>query len=200
MHWDNGRRVEKAGLIILAGGESRRMGRVKPLIATPSGTLLDYIVHRLGPLFSEVIVTGHAKIPVPIGVRWVEDRYPLHSPLVGIEAGLTAAAYERCFVIACDMPFAEPNLVGHLIAAARGGKPVVPVVNGYEEPLFAVYTKSALPVIRAEIAAGMLKAGTIWARLDANRIGEEELRVFDHELNSFINLNTPRDLVMLQRL
>ncbi len=200
MHWDKGMRSKDASLIILAGGESRRMGRVKPLISTPSGTMLDHIVHRLVPLFSEVIVTGHSKILVPIGVRWVEDRYSAHSPLVGIEAGLTAAAHERCFVIACDMPFAELALVSHFIALAHGTDAVIPVVNGYDEPLFAVYTKSSLPMIRAAIAADMLKVGAICAKLHADRIEEEELRTFDRELNSFINLNTPRDLVMLQRL
>ena len=200
MHRDELLRAEHASLIILAGGESRRMGRVKPLIATPVGTMLDYLVHRLGPLFSEVIVAGHVKIPVPVGARWVQDRYSMRSPLVGIEAGLTAAAHERCFVIACDMPFAEPALVEHLVASARGKNAVIPVVNGYDEPLFAVYTKGALPVIRAAVAAGRLKVGAVCAKLNAARIEEDELRRFDRQLDSFINLNTPHDLVMLQHL
>jgi len=191
---------EDASLIILAGGESRRMGRAKPLIDTPSGTLLEHIVRRLGMIFSETLVVGRSQMPIPVGTRFVRDRYSVRSPLVGIEAGLSAAAHDRCFVMGCDMPFAEPALVRHLVAAAHGVEAVIPVVRGYDEPLFAVYRRGVLPLIQRAIAAGELKVGAVCAQLHAARIEEEELRRFDPELRSFTNLNTPRDLLALRRL
>ena len=191
---------EDASLIILAGGESRRMGRAKPLIDTPSGTLLEHIVRRLGMIFSETLVVGRSQMPIPIGTRFVRDRYSVRSPLVGIEAGLSAAVHDRCFVMGCDMPFAEPALVRHLVAAAHGVEAVIPVVRGYDEPLFAVYRRDVLLLIRRAIAAGELKVSAIHPKLRVKRIEEEELRNFDRSLSSFINLNTPRDLVTLQRL
>jgi len=191
---------EMASLIILVGGESRRMGRAKPLLPTPSGTLIDHIARRLRGIFSETIVVGRSRIPVPLGARFVSDRYPARSPLVGIEAGLTAAACDLCFVIACDMPFGEPALVRYLLWCADRVDAVVPVVGGYDEPLFTVYRKGALPVIRAAIEGGALKVSAIYPKLRVRRIEEGKLRKFDPTLSSFINLNTPRELSLLGRL
>ena len=139
-------------------------------------------------------------MPVPVGTRFVRDRYPVRSPLVGIEAGLTAASHDLCFVIACDMPFAKPALVRHLLPCRVNVDAVVPVVHGYDEPLFTVYRKRALPVIRAAIEGGVLKVSAIYAKLHVKRVKEEELRKFDRALSSFINLNTPHDLSLLSRL
>ncbi len=191
---------ENATLIILAGGESHRMGQAKPLLPTPAGTLLDHLYHRLQPLFSETLIVGRFQMPVPVGARFVTDRYSARSPLVGIEAGLTAAVHDLCFVIACDMPFAVPGLVRHLLSCGVNADAVVPVVRGYDEPLFAVYRKRALPVIQAAIEEGVLKVSAIYPKLHVKRIKEDELRNFDQALSSFINLNTPRDLLMLSHL
>src|SRR2546428_3658644 len=49
--------VMQATLLVLAGGESRRMGRPKAWLEVAETTLLRWMVERLGPAFSEVIVS-----------------------------------------------------------------------------------------------------------------------------------------------
>ena len=97
---------EAATLIILAGGESKRMGRPKHQISKPrGGTILDHLTSGLSPLFTETLIVGRNLLSPGISVRVVEDVHHARSPLVGIYSGLLAAKTELSFVIACDMPF-----------------------------------------------------------------------------------------------
>ena len=191
---------EPATLIILAGGRSRRMGYPKCYLPTPSGeTLVEHLARRLRPLFSEVIGVGRDPLELA-GIHWTADRYPIQSPLVGIEAGLAASRHDLTLVVACDMPFVVPQLVRYLLAEAGDVEAVVPVVNDYYEPLLAVYRARILPVVRAHIEAGDLKVANIYRDIDIKTVSEAELRRAAPDLKSFINLNTVRDLVLLRRL
>jgi len=189
--------MRRASLIILAGGEARRMGYPKCLLHVPGGpTLVEHLVEKLAPLVPEILVTGRPP-PLVEGTRPVRDRYRVHSPLVGLEAGLAASSFDISLVVACDMPFVVPSLADYLLSLAAGADAVVPRVRGYFEPLFAVYRRRILPVVRSHIKAGDLKVTGIYRELAVRAVPEPELRRFDPELKSFINLNTVRDLALL---
>jgi molybdopterin-guanine dinucleotide biosynthesis protein A len=191
---------ERATLILLAGGESKRMGQPKHLLSTPRGTVIDHLHARLSPIFSETLLVGRGLPHESPGLRTVEDLYPVRSPLVGIYSGLAAAETDLCFVLACDMPFVRSRLVEDLLSRAFDADAVVPVVRGYHEPLCAVYRKSAIPVIATALANKEFKVTGIYKHLRLYAVPEEEIRVLDPDLSSFINLNTPRELPLLARL
>jgi molybdopterin-guanine dinucleotide biosynthesis protein A len=89
------------------------------------------------------------------GLRFVEDETPGLGPMAGILAGLKAAANEVCAVVACDIPDVHVPLLRKLVRAAAGSEIAVPVTNaGQFEPLFAVYTKAAVPKIEKLLRAG----------------------------------------------
>jgi molybdopterin-guanine dinucleotide biosynthesis protein A len=190
--------TEKATLILLAGGKSMRMGQPKHLLLTSRGTLIEHLDLRLRHLFSETLAVGR-DLP-PMGLRSVDDLYPAQSPLVGIYSGLVASRADVNFVLACDMPFVNPALVSHLISYAGDVDVVVPVVNGYYEPLCAVYCKRAIPVIKELLNRNVLKVTEAYSQLLVREVPGQRLRVFDPELSSFINLNTPRELALLNRI
>lgn len=185
---------EPATLIILAGGESRRMGTPKHLLSTPQGRIIDRLRASLGPLFVETLVVGREIPDMGEGLRAVEDLYPLRSPLVGIYSGLQAASTDVTLVVACDMPLVRKGLVAHLLSRASGVDVVVPVVRGYYEPLCAVYRRSVLAEIRGALDRGELKVASVYERLRVREMGEHRVRAVDPELSSFVNLNTKRDL------
>ncbi len=191
---------DDASLVILAGGASRRMGWPKHLLPTPYGRLIDYFVLRLGGLFSEIIVAGRELDLAVNGVRVVVDTRPEQSPLVGIHTGLSAAKTPLCFVLACDLPFAEPALVRFLLDSSSGADVTVPVVRSYFEPLFAVYRRSSLAVISETLDRGDLKVTASYDRLRVQEVPEDALRRFDADLCSFINLNAPEQLHLLKQL
>ena len=175
-----------------------RMGQPKHLLLTSRGTLIEHLDLRLCHLFSETLAVGR-DLP-PMGLRSVGDLYLAQSPLVGIYSGLVASQTDVNFVLACDMPFVNPALVSHLISCADGVDVVVPVVNGYYEPLCAVYRKRAIPVIKEVLDRNVLKVTEIYSDLLVREVPEERLRAFDAELTSFVNLNTPRELALLNRI
>src|SRR5438309_11196253 len=81
-----------ATLLVLAGGESRRMGRPKAWIEVGNTVLLRYVVERLAPAFSEVVVSfgEPAQMEPLVPYRVVFDRKRSAGPLAGLEASLLA--------------------------------------------------------------------------------------------------------------
>jgi molybdopterin-guanine dinucleotide biosynthesis protein A len=193
------RMSERATLIILAGGESKRMGYPKHLLSVPGGTIIDSLHERLSGLFLETLVVGREVYFARGGLRTVEDVRKSHSPLVGIYSGLCAAVTDLAFVVACDMPFVKPRLVRYLLSRAGEVDVVVPIVNGYYEPLCAAYRKTALASIREGLDWGILKITAIYEYLRV-RISDRIVRQIDPELSSFVNLNTPQELKLLSGL
>lgn len=191
---------EKATLILLAGGESKRMGCPKHLLSVPGGTIIDSLHGRLSGLFLETLVVGRGVCFTRGSLRTVEDVRKSRSPLVGIYSGLCAARTDLTFVVACDMPFVKPRLVRHLLFLAAEVNVVVPIVNGYYEPLCTAYRKSAIPVIQESLDLGNLKVTRIYEHLCVRQVSECEVKRFDPEFSSFVNLNTPRELRLLTYL
>src|SRR2546429_3881629 len=95
-----------ATLLVLAGGDSRRMGRPKALLPVGDTTLIEWLVGRLAPAFEHVAVAARDPAQVPPGLRprVVRDLHLDAGPLAGIEAGLAASPYDALVAVACDMP------------------------------------------------------------------------------------------------
>lgn len=178
----------QATLLVLAGGESRRMGRPKAWLEVGETNLLRWMVERLGPAFSEVMVSfaEPEQLEELVPYRLVFDRKKAAGPLAGIEAGLTVARHEVVFAIACDMPYVPRGLAERAVAAARSCDAAMPRVDGRPEPVCAAYRRSSLPAVTAALDAGRLRAADLAARLDVTW-----LEGLDPDL--FRSLNTVED-------
>ncbi len=178
----------QATLLVLAGGESRRMGRPKAWLEVGETNLLRWMVERLGPAFSEVMVSfaEPEQLEELVPYRLVFDRKKAAGPLAGIEAGLTVARHEVVFAIACDMPYVPRGLAERAVAAARSCDAAMPRVEGRPEPVCAAYRRSSLPAITAALDSGRLRAADLAARLDVTW-----LEGLDPDL--FRSLNTVED-------
>lgn len=184
--------------IILAGGQSRRMGRNKALLTFGGTTLVEWIARRLRPVASEIIVVAVDPSPYErLGLRAVADLIPGQGPLSGLHAGLLASREEANFLIACDMPFVNPQLAGHMAAlltkggAATGGGAVVPRVKGRCEPLHAVYSRGCAEVIASQLAGGRNRMSDFLKMIPVRWLTEKEIRLFDDPGRVFMNVNTP---------
>ena len=180
--------------IILAGGSSTRMGRDKALLAVGESTLLQMLVTRFalepGPV---IVVLRPDQEPAAHNCLTVHDIYRDAGPLGGLHAGLVASPDEVNFVLACDMPLADPELARYMLTRLSDHDAVVPMLARGPEPLFAVYRKSCLPAVESSIAAGRLRMRDPLDRLDVLYIPEDEIRERDPDLRSFFNINTPED-------
>jgi molybdopterin-guanine dinucleotide biosynthesis protein A len=106
--------------IVLAGGESARMGTDKHLLTLPDGrTFTDAVVDVLATFPIDILIVGHARGFVPkLRVPHVDDERPGIGPLGGIATGLTKADDEwtRLLVVTCDAPLVPRARLAELLA------------------------------------------------------------------------------------
>ena len=179
----------QASLLVLAGGDSRRMGHPKAWLKVGDTILLRHVVDRLAPAFSEVMVSfaEPEQLQEPVPYRIVFDRKLAAGPLAGIEAGLLAARNEVVFAVACDMPYVTQEVAQVAVAAARACDAAIPRIDGRPEPVCGAYRRSSLPFITGAINMGRFKAAEIVGELDVTW-----LEGLDPGL--FKSLNTTQDL------
>jgi molybdopterin-guanine dinucleotide biosynthesis protein A len=177
-----------ATLLLLAGGQSRRMGRPKALLPIGGGTFFEWVAGRLRGGFPELLVAASRPVQLPSSLRsrFLPDRLPGAGPLAGIEAGLRAARHSTVVVVACDMPDVSPDLAERLAAAAEGRDAAVPRVGRRPEPACAAYRRSALDAITEALDGGDLKAANVLARLDVSWLDDVDPALLS-------SLNTPAD-------
>ncbi len=134
------------------------MGSNKAFIEFGGRRLIEATVDRLAGLFPEVlIIANDLDLYAYLGVKVIRDLIPDSGSLGGIYTGLSAASHLKCFFVACDMPFLNPDLIALLVREVEGWDVVVPRVRGELQPMHAVYAKSCLPFIKEAIDMGKLK-------------------------------------------
>ena len=180
--------------LILAGGQSRRMGRRKAELILQGETLLSRTLRQVRPLCDRLLVSVAAGTsPTLPGVEVVLDAYPGRGAIIGLASGLRAAG-ESVLALAVDMPFLNLELLRHLIALAPGWDAVVPRPGKFFEPLHAVYAPACLPVFEDQIRAGVMQILPAYPRLRVRYLESEELKRLDPAGLAFFNINTPADL------
>lgn len=145
-----------AGAIILAGGESRRMGRDKSLLPIQGVPLIQHIARQLQPHFVEVIVVTNSPASYPfLDLPLVPDLEPGQGPLMGIASGLARARHEWNLVVPTDMPTIPLGVLRELFAHTGTGRCVVPCErDGRPQPLFGLYHRELRDELLAILAAG----------------------------------------------
>ena len=119
--------LPRVSAVILAGGESRRMGRDKAFLDLGGAPLVTRVIERVAPLCTEVIlVANNASAYAPFGYPVVPDVYPGKGSLGGIFSGLQAAHEQYALAVACDMPLLNPELLSYLISLAPSFDVVIP--------------------------------------------------------------------------
>jgi len=193
----------RASAIVLAGGRSRRMGKPKATLRFGTATILENIVGELATAFDEILLIGAPARSenfaieslvrnMPL-VRLLRDERPHEGAAVAIVRGLAAIQSDAAFVCSCDVPLLQMELVRGLYEMLKDFDAVIPTVGGLPQPLLAFYRTAAGPLIQAKLASGERRLTLITAALTAYRPEEAELRRFDSDLRSFLNVNTPED-------
>lgn len=184
--------------VILAGGKSRRMGEDKRFLLVGEITLLDRAVSVMGKLFSEVLVVIAQDSP-PLAVTGCtvsRDLIANCGSLGGLYTGLARATNERIFVVACDMPFLNSDMIRWFVSRDPDADIVMAKLPDGMQPLHAVYGKRALPVLERMATSHELKIRNITSdsSLHVTAVLPAEWGELDPHARSFQNVNTPADL------
>lgn len=183
-------------LVIQAGGESRRMGQNKALMPFLGRPLIERVIERVGTVGNEILITTNQPEEFAyLGFPCFPDVYPGLGALTGLFTALWAAHYPLVAVVACDMPFASPELFHEERLALIAGEidAVVPLWEKGFEPFHAVYRREGcLPAVKAALDAGE-KRLISWfpkAKVTAylGKIGD-----FRKYGRPFENINTPKE-------
>ncbi|HSD83756.1 MAG TPA: molybdenum cofactor guanylyltransferase [Anaerolineae bacterium] len=184
--------------IVLAGGQSRRMGRDKALIDFQGKPVIAHVIATLRELTEDVVVVSNRlDLYDPFGARVIPDYDPPCGPLGGIAVGLQAVVHELAVVVACDMPFLSVTLLRGLIERMDHYDAVVPQTGVEFEPLHAVYRQKCYDPIRQHLEHGERRVISFFADVRLRVVPEAEWRVLDPAGRSLVNLNTPGDLDLL---
>lgn len=180
--------------VILAGGESRRMGRDKAFLPLFGRPVIEWILGTVRPLFSRIIIVANKlELYSGYGAAVVRDALEIRGPLTGIYTALSVSEDEYNFVFGCDMPFLNPELISYMQRQANGFDAVVPMVRGLAEPLHAIYHKRLAHVMNDRLMLDERRIQSIFEAADIRYITEEEIDRIDPEKRSFVNLNTPEE-------
>jgi len=188
--------------VILAGGQSRRLGMDKTALRIGGKTLLARLVELLAPHYHEVIVVSNTpQVHAHPQARLVTDAYPGKGALGGLYSGLAAASQPYCVAVAADMPFLNPALLAYLASLADGYDVVLPAVGGHAEPLHAIYSTACLAPIRGVLLAeGTARIDAFFDQVRVRTVNRQEMLPFDPQLLSLFNINTRADLEQARQI
>jgi len=179
---------------ILAGGASARMGRNKALMEFRGKPLLQHQIELLSPLFEEIIIGANDAAPyAAFGLRVVPDLLPERCALTGIHALLKAARREQVFVVACDMPFLNLDLIRILLAESGNWDAVIAETERGPEFLHSLYSKACIPAIEESARKGRWKATDFHAAIRAFPLKFVEEQWLVDGRSPFTNANTPEE-------
>ncbi len=189
--------------VLLAGGESKRMGKDKVFLKLGKERLIDLVFRKLDSLFSEVIIVSDRCQELSyLPAKFTGDLFGKgpKCALRGIHAGLSLATTSSSFITGCDMPFISLPLIRYMSRFAGEFEVVVPRLGEYYQPLFAFHNKSILDTITWHLEENKLKLTGIYPHLEIKCIEEKIIKRFDPLMLSFHNLNTKESLHHAQKV
>ena len=187
--------------IILAGGESRRMGRDKVFLDAAGVPLFERVHGVLRQIFRDIIVvSNNPRWFHAYGVRVIPDLIPGQGALGGLYTGLKHASNDRAFCFAADMPFLNPRLIRYMMERGYEGDVIIPKTSDGLQPLHAIYSQACLKPIEDLISRGNLKIVDFFRYVTVVYISESEILTHDPKMISFLNINTKEDLRQVEHL
>jgi len=174
------------------------MGKDKALLDFLGEPLILRVINRVKAIADEVIVTtNHPEKFWFLDIKLVPDIIPHRGALGGLYTALSAAKHATAAIIACDMPFINPNL---LIAERefliqKTADLVVPETENGMEPLHAIYRRDRClqPILEA-IKADRWRVDSWYEQVNLAPFPLDEIQKVDPNLLSFRNINTPQEL------
>lgn len=181
--------------VILAGGESRRMGRAKAWLEIDGKPLIQLAVEKVRALgIREIFISGrvgedYSALNCPV----LFDLEPGFGPLGGIERGLHECTSPLLLVLAVDLPRISPALLGRMQRVCDRLTGVVPKLYEKLEPLAAIYPKRCHAFAFTAIAKAQYSARDFASAC----LHERAVRAFPvahRDAGFFVNWNRPADV------
>lgn len=178
--------------LVLAGGRSRRMGSDKALLEKDGKTQLARSVELLERHLERVFVSARPDQDDDERGRYprIADRYDDLGPIAGVLSAMDSHPEADWLVVACDLPNVDDDTISRLVDNRRANAPFVAYAsayNGLPEPLCAIYSESAKPIIHKHVDDGLKCPRKMMILAEAQLLEQPNPAALD-------NVNTPEDL------
>lgn len=179
--------------LVLAGGQSRRMGSDKALLLRDGQSQLAHMVTVLSDSLDKVFVSARkdqAQDPERSRFNLIVDRYDDMGPVAGILSALEQHSEADWLVVACDLPNIDAATLTFLLQNRASDKPFTAFRSTHDdlpEPLCAIYRSGSDTIVREFVDDGIVCPRKILLRSDT-------LLLEQPNPNSLHNVNTPDDL------
>ena len=179
--------------LVLAGGESRRMGRDKALLVRDGHSQLAHIAALLESITERVYVSSRQEQqddPERSRFENIVDRYEGIGPIAGILSAMDTHPNADWLVVACDLPNIDEPTLSFLIEKAKQKQPFTAFKSNYDglpEPLCELYRCGSDAIIRRFVEDGIVCPRKILMRSDTLLLEQPNPVALD-------NINTPDDL------
>ena len=204
---------------ILVGGKSARFGEDKGIFEFLGKPLISYQIEVLSQFNHDIFIVAYSQNQIQEYIEKInyekimafilDDRElvkdkNIRTPMIGMYSAfkeLDKLGYEKAFVLSCDMPLINPEVVELLIQHSKGYDCCIPKwKNNYMEPLFAIYpVKKALKSSETNLKNELYKMlKIIEENWNTNYISvDDDIQPLDNNFLTFINVNSPIDLEKL---
>ena len=181
--------------VILAGGESKRMGTNKSLIELHNKPLIEHVYDRLIEQVSDVSINTNQPIKIfPKNIQFQDRILNNPGPLAGIQAGLFYAKQNWVQFCPNDCPFLPINLVEKLSFCIKDKGPTIILPSLFDrlEPVFMLCHRSLLKNLDKFISSGERKM-ELW-------IKENNYKAVNFsDPKAFVNINNHSELSKIEK-
>lgn len=182
-------------IVILAGGDGRRIGGDKPQRLLFGESLIDRSI-RIARQWSDDVRIA-LRFPAQLqdlNVPVLLDVPLISGPLAGLACALRAAradGHGHVLTLPCDMPFLPSDLLPRLAVEIGEHGAAVATGGGHVHPVCALWRADAQDLLPAHVASGQRSL-----RGFAEKVGWVAV---DWPDACFANVNTPQDLAAAER-
>nr|WP_242462912.1 molybdenum cofactor guanylyltransferase [Persephonella atlantica] len=194
--------------IILAGGESKRMGRDKAFLPLCGKPFIQIVAEKLSNYSHRLIIstnkdeslyTEYLK-DIDAQIIFVKDKNPYSGPLNGIVSCLDVLSADLVFISTCDTPLLEEKLIPFFTDSIDSFQAVIPEVKGKLQFLNTLYEKSAINAAENLYKKGVRSLHRWVESINALKIDQKEVEEIDPNLYSYWSINTPEDYQRIKKL
>ena len=177
--------------LVLAGGQSKRMGTAKDLLRWHGKEQRYYVADLLQPFCAEVFISCRQEQEENIDTTYksLADTFLHMGPTGGILSALRLQRNKAWLVVACDLPLLDKETIRALIANRDPNKMATTYKSPYDglpEPLITIWEPQSYPVLLDFLGRGITCPRKVL-------INSDKLLLEATHPAALMNVNTPQE-------
>lgn len=187
--------------ILLAGGQSKRMGRDKAFLPFDNETFLRNILETLDNVCQKIIIVVNKDFSLyenqikdlSSNIILTRDINPYEGPLNGVISAKDYIKNDSVFIATCDTPIISTKIIKFLYENIEDYDTIIPNIDGKYQFLNTIYKKDSLEKAKQIYNSG-IKSLKKWVdSLNKKIINKDILKKIDNNLLMYESINTPKD-------